>query len=110
MGDFATTIASDHLVWDHSQTVTYTSVKSSQTFSIAGATREVLSNREINGSQGFYEQGDQAWNLGNVSFPSGVLALPGDSLIDATGQKWMILDCALDDLDAVWRCVSRKAR
>jgi hypothetical protein len=112
MGSLGTSLADDYKLDDNAETITYTSKLASgnTTLTIHFASWSTLSQKEINGSQGFYQMGDRSWLLGAAEFTGGITPKPGDSFVDASSITWEVLDADLDEYGIAWDVTTRKAR
>lgn len=108
------------LVWDNTEAVTYTSHRT--TTASAGdavlanvtAKRRNPSDRELAVSQGVYTSQDLVWlvpqaNLTGLT-PGGdkePVAKPADTITDAAGNVWTVLEVFFNTLKSTWRLMTR---
>lgn len=76
--------------------------------SITHAMQRALNTREIAASDGKYLGGDIRWHLPNAEVSR--QPMPGDKIIDAASNQWIILDAQHATLENRWRCVVRNPR
>ncbi len=76
--------------------------------SIALALQRNITNREIAQSDGKYLAGDVRWHLPDALVGADPRA--GDTIVDAVGSRYTILQPWHDTLENRWKCVSRNAR
>lgn len=106
-GNFANAVANDYKIVDGIETVTLTQAGVATT--VTYASRDSLNDKEVMGSNGFWQYGDQRWALGRNQVARQPLG--GDTITDGQGIVWELIgDSTLDDFGISWNCVVRKAR
>lgn len=90
---------------DGLEAVTLNRRGSSSNVAVAKALQGAVKTSEVEASNGQYTQGDVIWHLPQTLVP----ATPhvGDSIVDAGGTWWAVLDVAEAVLLMRWECVSR---
>jgi head-tail adaptor len=97
----------DHLVWDNVQTVKHISVrtKNSVTTCVDFAHRHAITDREMAASNGVYVADDVVWRLPSAT--ATVKPKPRDTIEDAEGTIWTILEVGRIVGTKRYRCIAR---
>lgn len=95
----------DYLLWDFPEAATLTSVRDGQdlTAAVTHALRGQPSIKERAPTGGVYTGTDLLWLLPGVLL-GGLTPKPGDTVTDAAGVIWTILQPEYDQLDQMWQC------
>ena len=105
--------ARDYKAVDGLTTVTFISrtPTGDETFTVQFADAHEYTVREVVASGGFYGLGDRRWGIGRLELPAANAPKPGDSILDAQGVLWELIEPGvLDDQNTSWFVGSRKAR
>lgn len=93
------------LLADGLQAVSLVRRGSSRTARVAHALRRSLSRREASAHDGQYALSDARWLLPKPECPVG--PAPGDAIIDAGGNRWIVLSVTSQQLTGLWECACR---
>jgi hypothetical protein len=109
---FADSVGADYRMMDGLEPVTFTSKAAAgdTVIAVEDADGRELSAREIAASNGYFQQGDKIWYLGGNQIPAAHRPGPGDTIADAAGTVWYIVEATLDPLGITWQCVTRRGR
>ena len=123
--DFGKSIRRDYKVVDSLVTVRFTSRgvdgAGDQTATITGATRDKISRREVQASEGAFDTQDVAWELpaaGEAWWPTTLAPKPGDRIeetLDEGGPEERVVGYTVSEAvkgvwDTVWRVVCHPER
>lgn len=107
---FADSVANDYKITDDTETVTFRDVSASLNITVTYADGHEFSSQEVAAGGGLFGMGDRAWALGCNQIPTTNQPAPGDTITQANGTVWEILDSRRDDFEISWICTTRKAR
>ncbi len=118
MGSFNATVAADFLVVDGVEPITYTATRpapgnarTTTTTTVNNADPHDYSAKEIGASNGFFQYGDRQWGIGRAQLPVGLKPQRGDTIVEADGSTWEVIDgSALDSFGISWFVPSRLSR
>lgn len=76
-------------------------------FSIARAKRRSVTTRDVMAGVAAYGAQDATWHLPNVLLPPGVTPKRADVIVDTRGDRWTVLEAALESYGSRWRLPCR---
>ncbi|MCR4415272.1 MAG: head-tail adaptor protein [Thermoguttaceae bacterium] len=92
-------------VIDGLEAVTLVRADGSPGAAVPGALRLATRSREAAACAGHYRASDAVWNLPAAQLPDGPRL--GDTIVDAAGQRWTVLEVQLAARGTRWRCAAR---
>lgn len=108
---FADDIAGDYAIFDGGQAVTLRQIRPDGVtpVTISNAIKQPLTRRQIQVLGGAVDlRGDeQVWSFNNSQVGALGVKADNDTITDASGNLWMILDATLATLANRWDCVCR---
>lgn len=105
------------LAWDNTETVEFQSTTrlpvpadprpSSGMVDSLVAKRRAPTFKELTASGGVYTGQDLVWLIPAVNLDGGMIPKPSDVVVDEEGNRWTVLEVALNALKSTYRCMSR---
>lgn len=108
--DLSTAFAGDYQSWDNVQAVTHTAGRlggGGADTAVAVAKRRALTFKELTASAGAYTGLDRVWLVPAAVLAGGFSITPGDTLTDAAGTAWTVLEAGLGKFGQTWKLTCR---
>lgn len=120
--DLTPVFATDYLTWDNTEPVQYERARHGDSFPpadrtkpsqadilapISVAKRRAVNRKELAASAGVYTPKDLVWLIPQAVLTTGLVPKPGDAVLDNNGDRWTVLELALNKFKQTWRLTCR---